>query len=297
METVKKPNYILLGAAKSATTTIYDILRQNSNVFTPQFKEPHFFNINDNYEKGFSWYLNTYYKNSIDSKVVVDFTPSYLYSEKSAERIFENLGKGVKFIIILRDPVDRAFSHYLHSKRDGHEKESFERAIKLEQKRLGEYMLDNDFVSELRFSYISQGLYFKMIKSYLKFYDLNDFLIINFDKEISNNMQVTLDRISKFLDIEIDSELSNIHSNKSGVSKFQTINKFILNENIFRKFFKKIIPYNIRQIIKNKIRNFNKQDVNYTPLSSDLKSELFDTYFKEDVSNLENLLNKKMDWN
>ena len=74
METVKKPNYILLGAAKSATTTIYDILRQNSNVFAPQFKEPHFFNINDNYEKGFSWYLNTYYKNSIDSKVVIDFT-------------------------------------------------------------------------------------------------------------------------------------------------------------------------------------------------------------------------------
>ena len=296
METVKKPNYILLGAAKSATTTIYDILRQNSNVFTPQFKEPHFFNINDNYEKGFSWYLNTYYKNSIDSKVVVDFTPSYLYSEKSAERIFENLGKGVKFIIILRNPVDRAFSHYLHSKRDGHEKKDFESAIKLEQKRLGEYMLDNDFVSELRFSYISQGLYFKMIKSYLKFYDLNDFLIINFDKEISDNMQVTLDRISKFLDIEINSELSNIHSNKSGVSKFQTINKFILNENIFRKFFKKIIPYNIRQIIKNKIRNFNKQDVNYTPLNLKLKKEIFDVYFKEDVFQLEKLLNKKMDW-
>ena len=110
-------------------------------------------------------------------------------------------------------------------------------------------------------------------------------------------MQVTLDRISKFLDIEINSELSNIHSNKSGVSKFQTINKVILKENIFRKFLKKIIPYSIRKIIKNKIRNFNKQDVNYTPLNSDLKSELVDTYFKEDVSNLENLLNKKMDWN
>lgn len=296
METVKKPNYILLGAAKSATTTIYDVLRQNSNVFTPQFKEPHFFNINDNYEKGFSWYLKTYYKNSIDSKVVFDFTPTYLYSKKSAERIFNNLGRDVKFIIILRDPVDRAFSHYLHSKRDGHEKEDFESAIKLEQKRLAEYMLDNDFVSELRFSYISQGLYYKMIKSYLKFYELNDFLIINFDKEICNNMQETLDRISKFLDIEIKNELSKIHSNKSGVSKSQIINKLILNENIFRKFFKKILPYNFRQIIKNKIRNFNKQDFNYTPLNLKLKKKIFDVYFKEDVFQLEKLLNKKMDW-
>ena len=297
METVKKPNYILLGAAKSATTTIYDVLRQNSNVFAPQFKEPHFFNINDNYEKGFSWYLNTYYKNSIDSKVVIDFTPTYLYSKKSAERIFNNLGKDVKFIVILRDPVDRAFSHYLHSKRDGHEKEDFESAIKLEQKRLSEYMLDNDFVSELRFSYISQGLYYKMIKSYLKFYDLNDFLIINFDKEISNNMEVALERISKFLDIEIKNELSKIHSNKSGVSKSHIINKLILRENIFRRFFKKIMPYNFRQIIKNKIRNLNKQDTIYTPLNSDVKRGIFSVYFEEDVAQLEKLLNKKMDWN
>jgi len=297
LETVKKPNYILLGASKSATTTIYDVLRQNLNVFAPQFKEPHFFNIDDNYEKGLSWYLNTYYKNSIDSKVVIDFTPTYLYSKKSAERIFHSLGRGVKFIIILRDPVDRAFSHYLHSKRDGHEKESFERAIKLEQKRLSEYMLDNDFIAELRFSYISQGLYYKMLKTYLKFYDLNDFLIINFDKEISNNMHIALDRVSEFLDIDINSELSYIHSNKSGVSKSKSLNNLILKENVLRKFVKKIIPYNIRQVIKNKIRNFNKEDIIYTPLNPDLKRELFDTYFKEDVYNLENLLNKKMDWN
>jgi hypothetical protein len=297
LETVKKPNYILLGASKSATTTIYDVLRQNLNVFAPQFKEPHFFNIDDNYEKGLSWYLNTYYKNSIDSKVVVDFTPTYLYSKKSAERIFHSLGRDVKFIIILRDPVDRAFSHYLHSKRDGHEKESFESAIKLEQKRLSEYMLDNDFIAELRFSYISQGLYYKMLMTYLKFYDLNDFLIINFDKEISNNMHSALDRVSEFLDIDINSELSDIHSNKSGVSKSKSLNNLILKENVLRKFVKKIIPYNIRQVIKNKIRNFNKEDINYAPLNPDLKSELFDMYFKEDVSNLENLLNQKMDWN
>ena len=136
-----------------------------------------------------------------------------------------------------------------------------------------------------------------MIKSYLKFYDLNDFLIINFDKEISNNIEVALERISKFLDIEIKNELSKIHSNKSGVSKSHIINKLILRENIFRRFFKKIMPYNFRQIIKNKIRNLNKQDTNYTPLNSDVKRGIFSVYFEEDVAQLEKLLNKKMDWN
>jgi hypothetical protein len=110
-------------------------------------------------------------------------------------------------------------------------------------------------------------------------------------------MHSALDRVSEFLDIDINSELSDIHSNKSGVSKSKSLNNLILKENVLRKFVKKIIPYNIRQVIKNKIRNFNKEDINYTPLNLDLKSELFDMYFKEDVSNLENLLNKKMDWN
>jgi hypothetical protein len=110
-------------------------------------------------------------------------------------------------------------------------------------------------------------------------------------------MHIALDRVSEFLDIDINSELSDIHSNKSGVSKSKSLNNLILKENVLRKFVKKIIPYNIRQVIKNKIRNFNKEDINYAPLNPDLKSELFDMYFKEDVSNLENLLNKKMDWN
>ena len=55
--------------------------------------------------------------------------------------------------------------------------------------------------------------------------------------------------------------------------------------------------YNFRQIIKNKIRNLNKQDANYTPLNSDVKRGIFSVYFEEDVAQLEKLLNKKMDWN
>ena len=54
---------------------------------------------------------------------------------------------------------------------------------------------------------------------------------------------------------------------------------------------------NKKQIIKNKIRNLNKQDANYTPLNLDLKREIFSVYFEEDVAQLEKLLNKKMDWN
>ena len=57
------PNYILLGAAKSATTSIYDILKQHQDIFAPEFKEPHFFDFDENFSKGLDWYSTTYYKN------------------------------------------------------------------------------------------------------------------------------------------------------------------------------------------------------------------------------------------
>ena len=50
------PNFMFIGAAKSATTTFFDMLKSHDEIFTPQFKEPHFFNIDENYLKGIDWY-------------------------------------------------------------------------------------------------------------------------------------------------------------------------------------------------------------------------------------------------
>ena len=57
------PNYMFLGAAKSATTTYYDILKNHNEVFVPKFKEPHFFNFDKNFSKGIDWYSQTYFGN------------------------------------------------------------------------------------------------------------------------------------------------------------------------------------------------------------------------------------------
>ena len=56
------PNYLFIGAAKSATTTFFDILKKHEDIFVPKFKEPHFFNIDENYFKGLDWYKKTYFK-------------------------------------------------------------------------------------------------------------------------------------------------------------------------------------------------------------------------------------------
>ena len=157
------PNFMCLGAAKSGTTTLYDILRQHPDLYIPSFKEPHFFDIPENYKNGIKWYEKTYFKNA-NQKIVADFTPSYFFDEEAPKRIFESLGGELKFVVILRNPLDRAYSHYLHSKRDLYEKQDFGEALKLESSRLQQYQNQADYLSYLRHSYIHQGLYSKMLK-------------------------------------------------------------------------------------------------------------------------------------
>ena len=291
------PNYMFIGAAKSATTTFFDILKKHEDIFVPKFKEPHFFNIDENYLKGLDWYKKTYFKDINNESIIVDFTPTYLYYKLCAERIFDSLGPNVKFVIILRNPVDRAYSHYNHSKRDGHEVSSFEDAIKLENERIEKFRDKNDFLSELRCSYISQGLYFEMISAYLKYFDLNNFFIINFESEVVQNLDQTLLKLSKFLKLDLSNLDYEIHSNKSGKPKYKLLQNIITNNNLFRKILKILVPQKQRQIIRNKIKNFNKEDFVYLQLSEEKRRQLFEKYFRKDIMKLENLIGKKMNWN
>ena len=73
------PNFMCIGAAKSATTSLYDILRQHSDVFAPSFKEPHFFDTPSVYKNGVKWYSKTYFNNVKNEKRIGDFTPTYLF--------------------------------------------------------------------------------------------------------------------------------------------------------------------------------------------------------------------------
>ena len=291
------PNYMFLGAAKSATTTYYDILKNHNEVFVPKFKEPHFFNFDNNFSKGIDWYSQTYFGNVSEEKAIIDFTPTYLYSNLCAERIFNCLGPKMKFVVILRDPVDRAYSHYNHSVRDGHEEKSFIDAINLEAKRIDKFKKNNDFLSELRCSYISQGMYFNMLNSYLKYYNINDFLIINFDEEVIKNINKTKTKLSDFLNIDLTDLDFNVHSNKSGKSKNKLIQTLINKDNILRKVLKFFVPQMSRQILRNRIKNLNKKEFNYNLISDKKRKIIYDKYFSDDIKKLEEIIGRKMNWN
>ena len=290
---MKLPNVMCIGASKSGTTSLYNILRQHSNVYVPTFKEPHFFDIPESYNKGLDWYKRTYFNNTKSKKCIIDFTPTYLFEKLAPERIYNDLGSKVKFIVLLRNPVTRSFSQYLHSKRDMHETLSFKDALSEENQR----MMSDNYLSKLRYSYVNQGLYYKMLSNYFNFFSKENFLIIHFEEEFVAKRKETIDKIFSFLQIGKEDININLQSNPASYARFKWLKRVIRKEGSWRSIIKKLIPsVKIRQIIKNNLQRINIIEYNTIKLSEFDKISTFEKYFKNDVALLEDLINRKMNW-
>ena len=289
------PNFMCLGAAKSGTTTLYDILRQHPDIYIPSFKEPHFFDIPENFRNGLKWYEETYFKKA-KKKIVADFTPSYFFDEYSPKRIFDSLGSDIKFLVIIRNPVDRAYSHYLHSKRDCHEIEDFEESLKLEPSRLKQYADQSDYLSYLRHSYIHQSLYAQMLERYLRYFSLDNFLFISFEDEFLERRDLVIKRILEFLEVDSTILLNvDIRSNPASKERSKTLKRIMKKSGWWRVFIKRVIPsLKIRQIIRNNIQRANISTSTPPRLGQLERQRVYNSYFRDDIHNLEEILDRDL---
>src|SRR5680860_1100775 len=144
------PTFLIAGGMRCGTTSLNAYLREHPEVSVGQPKEVHFFD--QNYERGIDWYLQ-HFPGSDNSKAVGEATPAYLYYPEIAERIATTL-PDVRILVLLRDPVDRAHSHYWHNRSVGREKLNFADAIASEPKRL-----DRSPEYRARYSYVDRGRY------------------------------------------------------------------------------------------------------------------------------------------
>ena len=297
------PNFFILGAQKSATSTVHEWLLQHKEISLPIIKETHFFSDIEKYQKGLNWYLNKFDKRN-NFKGEID--PSYLYVEQSILRIKE-VYKDIplKFIILLRKPIERAFSHYLMSKYKGYEDLPFIDAIKAEKKRLlssannKKYTLTKDLSV---FSYIDRGNYFSQIKYLKNIFPESEILFIKFDDIVTNNKK-TYRKICRFLNITPFKNIDlNVNSNSSSEPKIKIVRNMIYDDSFFKKTFNFLVAdEDVRRYIKKYIDNKNKK-----PISSDSKRIELSSYINElpdiyrswnnnEVVNLEKLI--KLDLN
>jgi len=198
------PNFFLVGTVKGGTTSLYRHLQQHSEVFFPPFKEPHYFaQIHPNpgrdhfieYIREKSAYLNLYEKSG-DYSAVGDASTSNLWSLAAPERIHA-VAPDARIIILLRDPVVRAHSHYLMDFREG-----------LIDCPLTVDLLRQDFEQEKKgFGvsrlYVDLGLYHNQVERYLQTFGTSQVLVLQSD-DLLQDPQGTLKRVA--IHLHIDSE-------------------------------------------------------------------------------------------
>ena len=295
---MRAANLFCIGCPKSGTTTLFKILCQHSQIHTPKFKEPFFFN-NSNYQNGIDWYAKTYYDGIKNEKWILDFTPSYLYSDEALFRIKEySKGKDLKFIVMLRNPVERAYSHYLHTLRDGLEDLDFNGAIQAESERLLNY--ENNLLSQLKYSYIYQSLYHKHLSKYFESFGRNNFFVINYDSQLldKSEFKLMISDLQNFLEIKIENLNIEIKENFASQSRFKILQTLVNSNGLHKRLARLLFKSKInRQILINKFRKLNEKKMVKKDLEAEFKKNLYDKYFHTDVLKLESLLEKKLNWN
>ena len=279
-DTYRLPTFFIIGAAKSGTTTLYDVLKQHPQIGLSSVKEPRFFSNDEKYAKGIHWYLETYFSH-IDSGIVVrgEASPQYLYwSNKVAPRLQETYQNNIvpKFICIFRDPVQRAYSHYWHAYRYGWEELTFDAAIRFEEERVRHFLETHAGTDEMFFSYYGAGLYATQLTYFLDIFSRDQFLFLLQD-DLVGNFPETVTRLLEFLEVDSSFRISPVFSNRAALPRSQRLVKYLkepARPYSLKWWFKLMLPLPARQKVKRLIRRRNLKDTAYPPMDPGLSKEL-----------------------
>lgn len=277
------PNFFLLGGAKCGTTTLYHLLRQVDGLYLPDRKEPRFFGNTAAYERGIGWYLEEYFKGAQACPARGEATPQYLHGRGLvAERVRACLGADLKFVVLLRDPVQRAWSHYLHMRRLGTEELPFREALAAECGRLA----DNP---ESWFGYFSDGLYAAALREWFGLFPKERFLILLTD-ELRGNPRGVVERVCGFIGVEPPAELElHVDSNSAAAARSSVLATVLNKPNAVTNALKLLIPYNVRQSARDFLNAWNRDyETKPPPLPADIEQRLRRSY-ESDIEALERM--------
>lgn len=290
------PNFIILGAAKSGTTALYHYLKQHPQIYLSPIKETEFFAF-EGEELNFQGpkdlprlsitTLEDYqaqFKDVGDETAIGEASPVYLYSSKAPE-IIHNYLPDAKLIVILRDPIERAYSQFLMFIRDGREPlQNFMQAVDEEDTRIAQNWAWG-------WHYLQLGLYHQQLKRYFERYPQEQIKIYLYEELKSNSAGVLKD-IFDYLEVD-DTFIPNtsVKHNISGIPQNKLIQSWLYEKNIIKKIVKPFLPEKLRKDIFIKLKK--KQTLRKPELSSEVRQPLL-PFFQEDILRLQELIGKDL---
>lgn len=290
---MKMPNFLIIGAAKSGTTSLYSYLAQHPQIYMSPLKEPHFFtfegqNINfkglgdSKTHSSIITDLESYsnlFQDVSDEIAIGEASTTYLSVTGTAERI-KNYLPNIKLIAILRDPSERAYSSFLHLVRDGREKViDFRQALQEEEVRT----LEN---WSYLWRYKQMGFYYQQLQRYYNLFELRQIKVYLYE-DLKNNPLVFFKDVFRFLEVDEafipdTSEKYNV----SGIPRNRLLHDMLHKKNLIRTFLRYLVPKTFRQIIRS--YNLIKPDI---PL--EIRRELIGDY-QQDILKLQDLIQRDL---
>ena len=280
-----KVDFFIVGAPKAGTTSLYSYLNRHPEIEMSTIKEPDYFS-NEFIEEQSLYYkkesvrsLKKYHSLYSDIKNLVrgEASVSYLFYEKVPKKIFK-YNSSSKIIIMLRNPIDRAFSHYLMDYRLGLVSESFEDIVKKKS--------NHKYAKLFYQQYIQVGEYANQLKRYLNVFNSENILLIDYD-DFKKDVAGVVNKTYLFLGVNDDFQPNlNKKHNAYSMPKNRII-RYIYSFVPLRNLLALIFTKEIIKSIRNLLFKSDKKLIMQVETINFLKK-----HFEKDVNELSELLNK-----
>lgn len=290
------PNLFLIGAAKSGTTSLFEILAQHPGVFAAAKKEIRFFSNDDRFANGIEWYQETHFASARGFPIRAEATPAYLtWSQKVAPRIKSAYGHHApRFVAIFRDPVKRAYSHYWHRVRQGDEDPKrlpFADAIHAEAQRLQDNWQRLEFEGNGLFGYFRAGCYASRLAPFLDLFPRDHFHFLLQD-DLHRDFDEKMTRLLMFLGLDPEYRLLPLVRNESRVPRSRRIFHLLrdIRKSALGDVLRPLVPAGVRRWLRG---GGIMMPFHYPPMEQQIRKELYALY-AEEIRALESLMGRDL---
>ena len=290
------PNFLVIGAPKAGTTALYHYLKEHPQIYMSPVKEPKFFALEGkqigfrgpgDLKKDYVMDIEAYFAlfNNVSHEVAIgEASPGYLHSPQAPERIRHYI-PDARLIAIIRDPVERAYSHFLSLVRQDLEPlTDFTQAMEAEEERIC-----NNWSP--RWLYKQRGFYYAQLKRYFDLFDRSQIRVYLHEDFKTNSLGVLQD-IFRFLDVDdtFVPDTSEKH-NATYIHRNKVLHKLLKEQNPIKSILKPLLSSQLRQGIKANLINLN---ISKRPQLQPKVREQFIEKYREDILKLQELIQRDL---
>ena len=291
------PNFLIIGAARSGTSSLYEYMKQHPDIYFSSNKEPMFFSFyqqkvdfkgpGDNLELNRKSVVDpdayrALFQGARGEKAIGEASANYLYSKAAADNIKKFI-PDVKIIVVLRNPVERAYSSYLYTMRDGREPESsFEAALADEENRINNHW-------EHIWHYRRMGFYHEQLSHYYANFPAENILVL-LQEDLKKDTAAVLKKVFAFLgvDPEFTPDFS-VEYNQGGKPKNALLNSVLTRPSRIKQWLRPLLPRKMIEFyVELKHKNLDKPE-----LLPETRKELTELY-RPDIQQLETLIGRDL---